>query len=214
MKVERINENKIKITLSMNELEERNISLKDIEKDSSKAKNIFLDLIAESNLENSFAIDHSQLFVEATTDYNDFFTITITKMDELLDISKFSLLDQFIEKKLLDKKGNLPKKVINSNIESYSNVFLFDSIDKVLDMCDMLKFNKCFYGKSSLYLLKGKYFLIFSKHSDKNIKFKKTYSIINEYSDNSFLSELYEISLKEKSKSIIISNAIQVLVKI
>ena len=81
MKVERINDNKIKITLSLEELEKRNISLKDLEKDSSKAKNLFLDLIEESNLDEDFIIDESQLFIEAFSDNNNSFIVTITKVD-------------------------------------------------------------------------------------------------------------------------------------
>ena len=49
MKVEFINENKIKITLTFEELEKRDISLKDITNNSSLARDLFTDLIEETD---------------------------------------------------------------------------------------------------------------------------------------------------------------------
>ena len=49
MKVEKINNNKVKIILTFEELEKRQINIKDIEKNTEIAKNLFVDLIEESN---------------------------------------------------------------------------------------------------------------------------------------------------------------------
>ena len=92
MKVEKINENKIRITLTFEELENRQISLKDIEKNSSLAKNLFIDLIEESNLDEDFIIDDSQLFIEASSDNNELFIVTITKIDNIPELKKYALL--------------------------------------------------------------------------------------------------------------------------
>lgn len=207
MKVEKINENKVKITLSIDELAQRDISLKDLEKDTIKAKKLFLELIEESNLESSFIFEHAQLFVEAATDNNDFFTVTITKIDDFPDLAKYNLLDEGFNKKNV-------RKIPASSISPISvNIFSFESLDNLLDMCDILKKNKSFLGKNSLYKLDSRYFLIFSKYSIKNSKFLKTYSILNEFCLNNYESELYEISLKEKSNLIIPDKALQKLTK-
>lgn len=207
MKVEKINENKVKITLSIDELLQRQISLKDLEKDTSKAKKLFLELIEESNLESSFILEHSQLYVEASTDSNDFFTVTITKIDDFPDLSKYNLLDDNFDKRISRKIPPAPISNVNHNI------FSFDSLDTILDMCEILKQNKVFLGKNSLYKFQNQYFLIFSKYSVKNIKFLKTYSIINEFCTSNYESELYEVSLKEKSKAIILDKSLQILMK-
>ena len=47
MKVEKVDDNKIKITLSFEELEMRNIKLSDIEKNNSAARKLFMNLIEE-----------------------------------------------------------------------------------------------------------------------------------------------------------------------
>ena len=44
MKVEKINNNKVKITLTFEELEKREINIKDIEKNGEIAKNLFVNL--------------------------------------------------------------------------------------------------------------------------------------------------------------------------
>ncbi|MDD2376871.1 MAG: adaptor protein MecA [Clostridia bacterium] len=208
MKVEKINENKVKITLSIDELAQRHISLKDLEKDTVRAKQLFLELIEESNLESSFIFEHAQLFVEAATDNNDYFTVTITKIDDFPDLTKYNLLDERFNKKNIRKPlGNL---IYTINF----NIFSFECLDNLLDMCDVLKKNKSFLGKSSLYMIDSRYFLIFSKYSIKNQKFLKTYSIITEFCSYNYTSELYEISLKEKSKLIISDKALQLLTKI
>jgi len=208
LKVEKINENKVKITLSIDELTQRHISLKDLEKDTIKAKKLFLELIEESNLESSFIFEHAQLFVEAATDNNDFFTVTITKIDDFPDLAKYNLLDEGFSKKAIRKPSSIATYPINFNI------FSFESLDNILDMCDILKVNKAFLGKSSLYKLDSRYFLIFSKYSIKNAKFLKTYSIITEFCLCNYTSELYEVSLREKSKLIIADKALQSLTKI
>ena len=207
MKVEKINENKVRITLSIDELAQRQITLKDLEKDSSKAKKLFLDLIEESNLEASFVFEHAQLFVEASTDNNDFFTVTITKIDDFPDLTKYNLLEEGFESKHVTK----PSKNVLYPITS--NIFAFENIDSLLDMCDILKKNKLFLGKNSLYKFGEKYFLVFSKYSIKNVKFVRTYSIINEYCLNIYESDLYEVSIKEKAMLIIENKALQTMTK-
>ena len=68
MKVEKINNNKVKITLTFEELEKRDINVKDIEKNSEIAKNLFVELIEESNIDEEFEFEDSQLLIEASSD--------------------------------------------------------------------------------------------------------------------------------------------------
>ena len=88
MKIEKIDENKVKIILSFEELEMRNITLRDIEKNNVAARKLFTSLIEESNLDELFSCDDSQLFIEASSDNTNTFILTITKTDDLPDINK------------------------------------------------------------------------------------------------------------------------------
>ena len=119
MKVEKINDNRVKITLSFEELTTRNISIDDLEEDSDKARNLFLDLISESDLESSFIFEHSQLYIEASSDNNNSFVVTITKLEDFTDLSKYDVLDITTINKL---KSNIIKNV-------YSNIYVFNNLN-------------------------------------------------------------------------------------
>lgn len=210
MKVEKINENKIRITLTFEELRRRQISVHDLEKDSEIAKDLFIDLIEESNLEDDFPIDDSQLFIEASSDNNNLFVVTITKIDNIPELKKYSLLES--------KKNTKRSKKLSKNDEFMyrvdSNIYAFDSLDTILNMCESAKGEKLFFGKNSLYQYKDEYFLIFSKSSVKNTKFLKTYVFLSEYCKEYYSYSMYETSIKEKAKLIIANTALQKLNKI
>ncbi len=208
MKVEKINENKIKITLTLEELESRQISIHDLEKDSSMAKDLFLDLIEESNLDSDFIIDDSQLFIEACYDNNDLFIVTITKIDNIPELKKYALMDK--NKKKVHKKAT--NKTLNYKVDS--DIYEFNSLDKILEFCDIIKKEKLFCGKNSLYKYNSSYFLLFNTSSLKNSKFLKTFSVISEFCTSYYSQDIYTVCVKEKAKLIIKDNALQKLSKI
>ncbi len=202
MRVEVISENRVEIRMTIDELYQRNLSLNDIEKDAKKARQLFVDLIEETNLTTDFPLEHTQVFVEATTDSNNEFIVTITKMDDFPDLSKFDILgNQDLNK--------------SSYLEYYSgfSIFEFKSLSDVINLAKILSAEKCYIGKNSLYKYNDKYFIIFSSYTIKQQKFIKTASLINEYSENMYESGIFEVSLKEKSKLIIENKALKTLVK-
>lgn len=212
MKIEKINENKVKITLTFEELENRKISLQDIESDAAKAKDLFIDLLEESNLEEDFVIDESHLFVEASSDNNNLFTVIITKIEDIPELKQYSLL----EKKPSMKRYGKSNKLSNANYKYTvdSNIYEFSSLEDVLALCEVAKSERIFFGKNSLYKQNSKYYLIFSKFSIKNPKFLKTYVFLSEYCKNYYVYDLYETSIKERSQLIIENNALQTLSKL
>lgn len=212
MKVEKINENKIKITLTFEELEGREISIKDLEKDTSIAKNLFLDLIEESNLEDDFIIDDSQLFIEACYDNNNLFIVTITKIDNIPELKKYAALETKPKKSYTKK--NVNNNIIKQNYKVDSNIYSFSSLDLILELCNILKKEKMFCGKNSLYKYNNTYFLIFSPSTIKNPKFLKTFVPISEFCTDYYSQDIFSTSIKEKSQLIFINNALQQLIKI
>lgn len=212
MTIERINDNKIKIILTLDELEKRDISLKDIEKDGDLAKELFMDLIEESNLDEDFVLEGSQLLIEATSDNNNLFTVTITKIENIPELSHYATLSK--KRKENSKKANTIKE---PNIHDYkvsSYIYSFDSIDTILSLCNRAKNEKLFFGKNSLYLYEDTYFLIFSTSSIKNKRFKKTFVFLSEYCKKYSSYDMLSTSIKEKAKIIIENNALQKLSKI
>ena len=204
MKVEFINENKIKITLTFEELEKRDISLKDITNNSSLARDLFTDLIEETDLDSEFFVDDSQLLIEACSDNNNLFIVTITKINDFPELKKYT--------KRENKSNTKTNKITRSKVDS--NVFSFNSIDDILDLCTIAKKENLYFGRNSLYKYNDTYFLIFTKNSIKNKKFLKTYVILSEFCNTYYSYDIYEVSIKEKSKLIIKNNALQKLINI
>ncbi len=196
MKIEKVDDNKVKITLSFEELEMRNIKLSDIEKNNNIAKNLFTSLIEENNLDEDFEFEDSQLFIEASADNNNTFILTITKIEDLPDITKYSR-----------KKSSILYRID-------SNLFEFSSLDTILDFCKLAKEEKLFFGRNTLYKYNDKYFLLFSDSAIKNKKFVKTYVMLSEFCSRYFSYDLFYTTIKEKGQVVISNLAIQKLMKI
>lgn len=211
MKVERINDNKIKITLTFEELEKRKISLTDIEKDASLAKELFIDLIEESSIADDFEIDDTQLFIEASSDNNNLFIVTITRIDNIPELKKYSL---FEENKQNYRKKSRDSKRSADMYKVSSSAYLFNSIDEILDLCEASKQEKIFWGKNSLFKYNDKYFLVFSNSTMKSKKFLKSFVFLSEFCKEYYSYDMFVTSIKEKSQLIIENTALQKLSKI
>lgn len=196
MKIEKVDDNKVKITLSFEELEMRNITLSDIEKNNAAAKNLFTSLIEETNLDEDFQFENSQLFIEASADNNNTFILTITKIEDLPDINKYSIQN--------------PKVLYKID----SHLFEFSSLDIILEFCKIAKEENLFFGKNTLYKYNDKYFILFSETAIKNKKFIKTYVMLSEYCSRYFSYDLFYTTIKEKGLVVIANRAIQKLMKI
>lgn len=203
MKVEKVSDNKVRITMTLEELERREISLSEIEKDASMAKELFINLIEESNLDEDFAIENSQLFIEASSDNNNLFIVTITKIETIPELKKYSNI----------KSNNVPQ---NKNIRYKvdSNIYWFENMDRILEFCNVAKSENLFFGRNSLYKYNNSYFIVFNHSTVKNKKFLKTFVFLSEYCKEYFATDLLNAAVVEKSKLIIKSGAIQKISKI
>ena len=213
MKIEKIDENKVRITLTIDELSQRHISLKDIEQDSSRAQDLFLDLLEESDINEDFIVDDSQLFVEASSDNENLFIVTITKIDYMPELSKYTPKKKQGRKKSNNADNKFEK---NTHVEYTvaSSIYKFKSLDRIFELCSKLKTEKAFIGTNSLYKYDDSYFIVFSKTSIKNSKFIKTFVILSEYAEQYYASGMYTTLIKEKCKLVIDKKALQTLFKV
>ena len=196
MKIEIIDENKVKIILSLAELEMRNISLTDLQNNTLLARNFFKTIIEESNLDEDFIENEdSQLFIEATSDSTETFILTITKTDTLPNINNY-------------------QKTENVRYRIDSRLYEFNSLDAILDFCKIAKDEKMFFGTNSLYKYQDKYFILFGDNTIKNKKFIKTFVMITEFCSRYFSYDIYNSTITEKGKLIIPNRALHRLSKI
>lgn len=96
MKIERINDNQIRCTLTSFDLSVRNLNLGELAYGSEKARNLFREMIQKASNEVGFDAEDIPLMVEAIPLSNESVMLVITKIDdpEELDtrFSKFSPL--------------------------------------------------------------------------------------------------------------------------
>ena len=65
MKIEKINDNKIRCTLTSADLAERNLKLSELAYGTEKARSLFQDMMLEANQQFGFNVDNAPLMVEA-----------------------------------------------------------------------------------------------------------------------------------------------------
>ncbi len=98
MKIEKVNENQIRCTLTREDLADRQIRLSELAYGSEKAKMLFRDMIQQANNEFGFEVNDIPLMVEAIPASADSIILVITKVEypEELDtrFSKFSDPDE------------------------------------------------------------------------------------------------------------------------
>ena len=94
MKIERVNENQIRCTLTSFDLSVRNLNLRELAYGTEKARNLFREMIQKASNEVGFEAEDIPLMVEAIPLSNESVMLIITKIEdpEELDtrFSKFS----------------------------------------------------------------------------------------------------------------------------
>lgn len=94
MKIEKVNENQIRCTLTREDLADRQLKLSELAYGSEKAKELFRDMIQQADYEFGFEVNDIPLMVEAIPLSSDSIILVITKVEypEELDtrFSKFS----------------------------------------------------------------------------------------------------------------------------
>ena len=82
MKIEKINDNKIRITLSNVELKERNLDFQALRYNTPEAQTLFLDMMKKAEDEHGFKTANCQLFIEAASINDGQFIVTVTRLQE------------------------------------------------------------------------------------------------------------------------------------
>ncbi len=206
MKIEKISENMIKVTISVNDLEERNIDLNALNYNSPAAQELFWDLMEQAEEQFGFNLSDSQLIIEPLPDTNEGFIITITRLDEDGD---FESIQKYIKSKL--KKSDLKVKKKSRKICSTILIYSFNSID---DACTLSKRVADIYsGESTLYKCRDTYYMVISRNSMTAAGSKAFEISLSEYGRKVANISLYEGYLNEYGEKIIENNAFEVLRK-
>ena len=216
MKIEKVNENQIRCTLSKKDLAERQIKLSELAYGSEKAKGLFRDMIEQANYEFGFEADDIPLMIEAIPLSGDNIILQITKVEypEELDtrFSKFSETGDE-EEALVEESSILPEFQDEKadEITNLTKMFEFKNLDEVERLAQVLA---GFYeGTNDLYKDEGKnrLLLLVQKSDHTPEEFNKVCNVISEYAIHKKYVPAKEAFLKEHGKLLVKGNALQVL---
>ena len=213
MKIERISENQLKLTLTKDDLKERDIKLEDLISPSEKTQKLFRDIMEQALDEEDFVSENTPLMVEAVPMGTEGIMIIVTKVNnkDKKGNTAADLLQQAQEtrrwkKKPLDTLEHAEEK--NSDILIYS----FPELDDVIRVS--LRLDGGFKGESSVYKNDGKYFLVLqgdtytAEESSAELEL-----ILKEYGQKHVSTPLAKYYLLEHGETIIADKAVKALAK-
>ena len=201
MKIERISENQLKLTLTKADLAEREIKLEDLITPSEKTQKLFRDIMEQALDEEDFISENTPLMVEAVPSGGDGIMIIVTKVKNK---EKNATEQRRWKKKPLDTHAEEK----NSDILIYS----FPALDDVINVS--VRLDGTFKGESAVYKNENKYFLVLQGDTytteDTTEDLERT---LKEYGQKHISTPLAKYYLLEHGETILAEKAIKALAK-
>ena len=234
MKIEKIDDNSIKCTLSSLDLSSRNLNLRDMTYGSQAAKRLFNEMMQKAKEEVGFSIENTPLMIEAIPLQGGAVQLIISKVDdpEELDtrFSKFSaagsgqngwiseLATQILEGaqglikqlKETEEEPGVAEEKKESGDEGI-RLYRFRTLDRVIDAAKAVSY--CDLGANSLYKAedkKGYYVSLHSKGDDID-SLNRAANLLLEYGERVNGGSATEAYYKEHMEQLIQENALQKL---
>lgn len=243
MKIEKINENQIRCTLTKEDLESHQIRISELAYGTEKAKNLFREMMHQAQIEFGFEADNIPLMIEAIPVNTESIILIVTKVDdpEELDtrFSKFApyktnkqeniqfdgadnIIDIF--QKLCDARQKSSQKKQEKTDASQAKpaeeagvnllrLYIFPTLDDVIAASHGL--SGFFTGENTLYKRQAdsSYYLVIHQSAYTPEEFNKVCNILSEYGNGRALTLSGEAYLREHGE-IISKNAVQQLAQL
>ena len=205
MKFEKLNENKIRITLDLKELKDKNIDYQSLMSNPSNTQKLFIDMLNKAEKEIGFKTKDYRIMVEALATIDGSFIVTVTRSSPI------------------QNEENKPKKAISfkrkvSKLSTSTAIYLFDTFDDFSEFCSYLNSNSLItldkISKNfTLYTYNHKYYLLID-NINLNYKYLKTfYYTISEFANSVNNQEVFKNWLTEHGSLLIKKNAIKTTLK-
>jgi len=188
MKIEKINDNKIRITLTNSELEARNLDFQSLRYNTPEAQTLFFDMMKMAETEHGFHTANCQLFIEAASVNGGQFIVTITKLHD-------KVIPPIPKKKTVVPELKVKKKTLILNL-----IYRFDSFEQICELANskLLPVNL----PTELYEYNNVYFLSVKTANMEKDELKKTNLIISEFGELVQDSEMMAATLSEHGNRI------------
>lgn len=240
MKIEKVNENQIRCTLTREDLASRELKISELAYGTEKAKNLFRDMMQQANFEFGFEAEDIPLMIEAIPLNAECIVLIITKVEdpEELDtrFSRFApsvtedegtdeeedyedheehqeMLDLFRrlhEDKTDTARGIAPTE--NTEDEKLrTRIFCFDSLGQVLSAAAVT--GDAFGGASMLYKDERtqKYLLVLTQGESVRDDFDRVSNMLSEYGNLQRAIPASRTFLEEHYEALVRENALKVL---
>lgn len=138
MQIKKINNNKLKVILSLADLDENNVDIDSFLSNSIESQNLFFEILDLAEEQYGFNIEDNKAVVEAISLDNNIFILTITKL----------------------KSDN-----INNNNLKNIVLFRFENVRDILDFLSFIHLKNINIQGCSLYQLNKNYYIILSKYN-------------------------------------------------
>lgn len=241
MKIEKVNENQIRCTLTREDLASRELKISELAYGTEKAKNLFRDMMQQANYEFGFEAEDIPLMIEAIPLNAECIVLIITKVEDPEELdTRFSRFAPSVAEDMealteayepvntseevaelfrrLQETENPPKAASASHVvsdkeaeENRSRTFQMDSLNQVMDAAAVT--GTVYTGLSSLYKdeRSGRYLLVLTQGKSDRDTFDRVCNTISEYGTMKRSTTTARTFLEEHCESIVSGNALQKL---
>ena len=239
MKIEKINENQIRCTLTKEDLADRNIKISELAYGSGKTRELFQDMMRQANDDFGFEVNDIPLMVEAIPISPEGIVLVITKVNDPEETEKH--LSKFFSKEIKDKfKDGLLSHLddmelelddfeeINDNIKepqgqvaeanndseagsSLYSIYSFNTLSDVISVAEILA--PSYKGDSSVYKspFDNRYYLSLCVDGSEEGIINRTCAVLTENGRRETPTYVKELFFAEHFDEIIADNAIEKL---
>lgn len=233
MKIEKVNENQIRCTLTREDLASRELKISELAYGTEKAKSLFRDMMQQANFEFGFEAEDIPLMIEAIPLNADCIVLIITKVEDPEELdTRFSRFapsvtedaDADVDIGSADEVLDLFRRIQNEEAAAEasaaptpeekdavrSRLFRMDSLNQVLSAAAVV--GNHYHGLSSLYHEEGNaYYLVLTQGEEDRDVFDRVCNVISEYGVPRRSTTASRTFLEEHCSTLIADHALQSL---
>ena len=190
MRFEKLNEDKIRITLSHDDFLKKDIDFHSFMADSIESQDLFLDCLKEAERQIGFTTKNYILRIEALAMSSGDFVLTVTR--SLPQKQKYNNKRYYYKKRVSNIYDNKYKTNFVYSFESFDDycnfiIFLDNNNFKIYNIADYIL----------LYEYKNTYYLVFKNMNFENIAFKRIFYCITDFASLVNNSDIFINKLAE-----------------
>lgn len=206
MRFEKLSNDKIRIILDLQDLEDNDIDYQSFMSNSSDSQKLFMEILDEAEEQIGFITKDYKLMIEALATIDGDFIITVTR-----SLPDFDITSGYKKRtiKAKRKSNKLSTDTIIYEFNCFDDVFDFVLLLKNLNLTGLSTFTKDF----SLYTYKNNYYLVMDNINKSFADIKTFLCALTEFGKSINNSNLFKSKLNEYGTLILKKNFYKTLVK-